>query len=170
MKTNYRKATRADLEQIMAVIEDGRAFLKPQGGGQWQNGYPTSDDLARDIEKGICYVILDEEGDVAATLSLSYHEEDYDTLYEGKWLSDLPYMVMHRCAVKKEHYGQGYGNALFVVFETEAKRQGYRSMRIDTHQNNAVMRHLLEKNGFAFCGKAILKPDKDRMVFEKVLG
>lgn len=80
----------------MAVIEDGRAFLKPQGGGQWQNGYPTSDDLATDIDKGICYVILGEKDDVAATLSLSYHEKDYDTLYEGKRLSNLPYMVMHR--------------------------------------------------------------------------
>ncbi|MBQ7250399.1 MAG: GNAT family N-acetyltransferase [Bacilli bacterium] len=70
------------------------------------------------------------------------------------------YMLMHRYAVKKEHYGQGYGNALFHVFETEAKRQGYRPMRIDTHENNAVMPHLLEKNGFAFCGKAILKPTR----------
>lgn len=43
------------------------------------------------------------------------------------------------------------------------------SLRIDTHEGNAIMRHLIDKAGFSYCGKAILTPDKDRMVFEKVL-
>ena len=169
MDPRYRKACLEDLDAVMAIIEDGRAFLKPQGGGQWQNGYPTREDLKRDIQAGICYVILTPADQIAATLSLSYHENDYDHLYQGRWLSDEPYMVLHRCAVKKEHYGRGFGLALFQVFEIEAKRQGYRSLRIDTHENNLIMRHLLEKSGFVFCGKAILTPDKDRMVFEKLL-
>ena len=51
----------------------------------------------------------------------------------------------------------------------QAKKEGFISLRIDTHEGNKVMRHLIESFGFVYCGKAILTPDKDRMVFEKVL-
>ena len=166
---SYRLVNESEIETAMAIIEDGRAFLKPQGGGQWQNGYPSRDTILEDIRSHRLFGVLDEEGKLAGVCALTYHEDDYDHLYEGHWLSDLPYMVMHRIAVKSEYRGQGYGKALFEVFEMEARKQGYASLRIDTHENNAAMRHLLEKSGFLYCGKAILTPNKDRMVFEKLL-
>ena len=103
------------------------------------------------------------------TNSFAKNDRLKTAVIDGQLLSDLPYMVMHRCAVKKERYGQGFGKAMFAAFEGEARRQGFRSLRIDTHENNAAMRHLLELSGFRFCGRVILKPNKDRMVFEKVL-
>ena len=75
-------------------------------------------------------------------------------------------MVMHRVALKKEYCGQGYGKKLFDIFIERAKIEGYRSLRIDTHEGNAVMRRLIEKAGFIYCGKAILTPDK---VFQLVI-
>ena len=169
MKYNYRLATLEDIDEIMAIIEDGRKFLKPQNSGQWQNGYPNKDDFINDINNKNLYVVLTDDNFIASVAAFTYHEEDYDHLYEGKWLTSLPYMVMHRIAVKNEYRGQGYGYALFDLLEKVAKKEGYHSLRIDTHENNKVMLHLLDKSGFVYCGKAILKPDKDRMVFEKVI-
>ena len=76
---------------------------------------------------------------------------------------------MHRISVKKEYRSQGYGKALFNVFIEVAKNKGYHSLRIDTHENNIRMRNIIQEVGFVFCGKAILTPNKDRMVFEKVI-
>ena len=166
---NYRKANINDIDDIMVIIEDGRRFLKPQGGDQWQNDYPNKNDILLDISDGVYFVLLNDDDDITAGCALTYHEDEYDTLKEGHWLSDLEYMVMHRCAVKERYRGLGYGNALFELFELEARKQEYYSLRIDTHENNKVMRHLLKKNNFIECGKAILKPNKDRLVFEKVL-
>ena len=101
--------------------------------------------------------------------AITYREEDYHHLYEGKWLTDLPYVVMHRVAIKKKYKGKGLGKKLFEVFIDVAKKEGYRSLRIDTHEGNLPMRHIITSFGFIYCGKAILTPDKDRMVFEKVL-
>ena len=39
-------------------------------------------------------------------------------------------------------------------------------LKIETHEGNAIMRHLIELYGFDFCGRVILK---DRMVFEKII-
>lgn len=171
MDKYYRAATLKDLEQVMEAVEYSRDVLRLQGNGQWQDGYPNRDDFVNDINNGRLFVIYNQNNpnDVVALCALTYHEEDYHHLYEGEWLTDLPYMVMHRVAIKEKYQGRGYGKLLFKLFEDQAKAEGYRSLRIDTHEGNAVMRHLIDKAGFSYCGKAILTPDKDRMVFEKVL-
>ena len=167
----YRKAKLEDLDQVMEAVEDSREVLRLQGNGQWQDGYPNRDNFINDINNGRLFVVIDEKdkNNIIAVCALTYREEDYHHLYEGKWLTDLPYMVMHRVAIKKAYRGQGYGKKLFEIFIETAKVEGYRSLRIDTHEGNAIMRHLIELFGFVYCGKAILTPNKDRMVYERVL-
>ena len=171
MKDYYRKATLQDIDEVMRAVEDSREFLKAQGNNQWTNGYPNRDDFINDINNGRLFVVFDQDDPtiLVGVCALTYHEDDYQNLYEGKWLTDLPYMVMHRVALKKEYRGHGYGKRLFDVFVEQAKIEGYRSLRIDTHEHNDVMRHLIASYGFVSCGKAILTPNKDRMVFERVL-
>jgi len=167
---NYRLATIEDIDEIMVIVEDGRALLATQNSGQWQDGYPNRDDFLNDINNRNLYVVLLDDGaTIAGVCALTYHEADYDHLCEGKWLTDLPYMVMHRIAVKREYRNKGYGKDLFNVFIEVAKNKGYHSIRVDTHENNMRMRNIMKEFGFAYCGKAILKPNKDRMVFEKLI-
>ena len=170
MDRYYRKAKIEDLNQIMEAVEDSREVLRLQGNGQWQDGYPNQNDFINDINNGRLFVTFDKDpNNIVGVCALTYREEDYHHLYEGKWLTDLPYMVMHRISVKKEYRSQGYGKALFNVFIEVAKNKGYHSLRIDTHENNIRMRNIIQEFGFVFCGKAILTPNKDRMVFEKVI-
>ncbi len=138
----------------MEAVEDSREVLRLQGNGQWQDGYPNRDDLVHDIKTGRLFAVDGSDGRLAAVCALTYREEDYHHLYEGKWLTELPYMVMHRVAMKKKYAGQGYGKKLFELFIAQAKEEGYRSLRIDTHEGNAVMRHLIALYHFAYCGKA----------------
>ena len=170
MDRYYRKALLKDLDQVMEAVEDSREILRLQGNGQWQDGYPNKDDFINDINNGRLFVTFDKDPEkIVGVCALTYREEDYHHLYEGKWLTDYPYMVMHRVAIKKEYRGRGFGKKLFDVFVEQAKIEGYRSLRIDTHEGNAIMRHIIESYGFAYCGKAILTPNKDRMMFERVL-
>ena len=167
----YRLARLEDIDEIMKAVEDSREILRLQGNGQWQFGYPNKDDFLNDIKNENLYVVLDksDKNKIAVVCALTYYEEDYHNLYEGAWLTDLDYMVMHRVALKKEYTHQGYGNLIFKTFIDVAKYKGYHSLRIDTHEGNQIMRHLIIKNGFKYCGKVILPPNKDRMVFEKVI-
>ncbi len=166
--SKYRIAVIDDLSRVMEIIEDGRALLKEEGNGQWQDGYPTQEDLKNDILNKQLYVVLDQEK-IAGVMAITGYEEPYHHLYEGKWLSDYDYLVMHRIAVGKEYRGHGYGKALFDVFELVAKSRNIHSLRVDTHINNHLMIHLMEKAGFIYCGKVILPPHKDRVVYEKII-
>ena len=170
-QVNFRKATMQDIDEVMKAVEDSREVLRLQGNGQWQDGYPNRDTFLQDIQNQTLYVLLDDNDPsiLVGVCALTYYEEDYDHLYEGQWLTSLPYMVMHRVAIKKEYKGKGIGKKLFDIFLIEAKKQGYHSLRIDTHEGNDIMRHILSLYDFTFCGRAILPPTKDRMVFEKVI-
>ena len=171
MDNFYRRARLEEIDQIMEAVEYSREVLRLQGNGQWQDGYPTRDDFVDDIKKRHLYVVptIGEPDTVAGVMAMTYYEEPYHHLYEGEWLSDLPYVVMHRVALKKEFQGQGYGKLLFKAFIEQASKEGFRSLRIDTHEGNAVMRHLIAKAGMSLCGRVVLPPNKDRMVFELVL-
>ena len=167
----YRKATINDIDQIMEAVEDSRELLKAQGNGQWQGNYPNKDDFVNDINNNQLFVVVDKNNAslIVGVCAITHYEEDYQRPFEGKWLTDLPYLVMHRVALKKEYRGQGYGKKLFDVFIERAKVEGYRSLRIDTHERNDIMNHLIASYGFIRCGKAILTPNKERILYERVL-
>ena len=58
MKTPiWRLATPADLEAILEIIAEARAFLAAQNSGQWQDGHPRPEAIAQDIENHRYYVI-----------------------------------------------------------------------------------------------------------------
>ena len=169
MNYKYRKAKLEDIDEIMVAVEDARALLKEEGNGQWQFGYPNRDDFLNDINNNDLYVVLSDDGEIASVCAITGYEEAYMHLYEGKWLTNYDYLVMHRVAVKKKYRGQGFGKALFEVFIEEGKKRGIKSLRIDTHKNNSLLIHLFDLYGFIYCGKAILPPNKDRVMYEKVL-
>ena len=59
MTTSYlRRATKADLPAILTIINEAKAYLKEQGINQWQAGYPTNQDIEKDIEQQISYVLM----------------------------------------------------------------------------------------------------------------
>ena len=169
MNYTYRKATLDDIDEIMIAVEDARSLLKEEGNGQWQAGYPNRDDFLNDINNGNSFVVLTENGEIASVCAITGYEEAYMHLYEGKWLTDYEYLVMHRVAVKKKYRGLGYGKALFDLFIEEGNKRCYKSIRIDTHEKNSLLIHLFNLYGFTYCGRAILPPDKDRVMYEKIL-
>ena len=65
---NIRNAAKEDAARIMEIIEDAKASLRQLNIDQWQNGYPNMDSTLRDIENGICRVLVDDEGKIIATV------------------------------------------------------------------------------------------------------
>jgi RimJ/RimL family protein N-acetyltransferase len=43
------------------------------------------------------------------------------------------------------------------------------NIRIDTHRDNAIMQHLLEKNGFVKCGIIYVEDGSPRIAYQKRL-
>ena len=180
---HLRQATSQDLDAVYGIILDGKAALAQLGIDQWQGGSPTREMIQEDIVSGWCYV-AEHEGTLLATMAyVTSGEADYDRVISGSWVLDLDnvpedgkadYAVVHRVAASAQARGTGAGRFLLTQACRMAQEQGLKSVRVDTHEGNVVMRNLLPKCGYAECCEiditAPLEPTKKRIGFERVIG
>lgn len=162
----FQRTENDDKEQVAAIWEQARRYMKEAGIDQWQDGYPNLESLEEDMETGESYVLREEEsGRVAATAFISFRgEPDYDAIYEGSWTREAPYGVMHRVAVEPSGKGRGLAGRMVEEAVRMCEERDIHSLRIDTHEDNRSMRRMLEKNGFVYCGVIYLGRDGARRV------
>ena len=175
MDIEIRKSTPADIDYLLAVFNEARATIKALGIDQWQNGYPSTDVILEDIAKGESYSVVCD-GEICGTFALIEHgEHTYDRIIHGAWLTgdsvgrDPIYFAIHRVAISVNMRGQGIATKIIDLAQTQARLAGKRSLRIDTHRGNVVMRRMLEKHSFAHCGTIFLDSGDERVAYEKLI-
>lgn len=160
-KMKIRLAEKQDVGRLMEIFNIAREYQRTHGNPtQWENGYPQKALVLRDIETGVCYVV-EEEGWIVATLSLIYGaDKTYAVIEQGSWKSDAPYATVHRMASD----GTVKGVAAFAL-EWCGKKE--RHLRADTHKDNLTMQHILQKEGFKYCGIIHVEDGTERLAYEK---
>ena len=159
-----RKAKKEDLERIMEIYTFAQEFMIRTGNpNQWGTFHPAKELIASDIEKGISRVIYDENGVHGVFAAICGEEPTYARIEGGSWLNDEPYLTIHRIA------GDGQVRGLFSC------ALGYcvsvcPNIRIDTHEDNRVMRRLIEKNGFVRCGIIYVANGTPRIAYQRTAG
>lgn len=169
----------AEANRIMELIEQGKAHLKAQGIEQWQNGYPDLPRIQKDIEEQIAYFIVKHKSvpsdgvlvvcdEIIGYLCVDFNKEPaYETI-DGAWKSNGSYGVVHRLVIDDVYRGKGISGNVFQAIEELCRQKAVYSIKIDTHEDNKKMQHILLQNGFAYCGIVYL-PDGKRLAFEKLL-
>ncbi len=161
-KMTIRPSKFEDIPTLLEIAEEARQTMRASGNTrQWVNGYPSETVFAQDIKRGVSYVI-EREGTVVATFALVEGPDiTYNKIYEGAWLNDQPYYVIHRIASRKGVRGVLIAALDFAFERTE-------NIRIDTHRDNVIMQHLLGKYGFAYCGIIYLLNGDERLAYQKI--
>lgn len=165
----FRKSKKSDIKEIINIIEEAQNYFKENNIDQWQDGYPNEESIINDIENGQSYVLL-KDNKVIATAYLSFNgETDYKIIYDGNWISNGDYAVVHRVAVSSNIKGNGVAAELFNHIEKICLENNINHIRIDTHRHNKSMQKFLSKNQFEYCGVIYLKDKSERIAFEKIL-
>lgn len=179
-RLSVRKAVIDDLPQIMDIFVHARKFMKQTGNPtQWGDNYPPEEVVIDDIAvKGHMYVVTggvgtsaggtgetgaeSADGHIHGVFALiPGRDPTYDIIEDGAWLSDEEYSTIHRVA------GDGRVNGVFEAALRFSLAQTPH-IRIDTHEDNAVMRHLIEKNGFQRTGMIYCRDGSPRIAYERV--
>ena len=159
-----RKTTFSDVDRTAEIYDSARKFMRESGNlTQWSSGYPNADTVRDDINEGNSYVLEDSGLVIAVFYFRAGVDVTYNKIYEGSWLSDEPYAVIHRIAVSDE--ARGKGAAGFIFSECFKK---YPNIKIDTHRDNLPMQRALERAGFEYCGIIHLENGEERLAYEKV--
>ena len=116
---------------------------------QWNDGYPSADIIRKDIASGYCFVACKEDR-IIATMSLIPGPDPSYAHIEGRWPDEDPYYVIHRIATAAP--GQNSAYEMFDWAFGHIRSEGIDIIRIDTHRDNCIMKHVLTKYGFQECG------------------
>lgn len=155
---------------MMEIINAAKKFFKENGIDQWQNGNPNSDVLLNDIKNGESFVVVDENDSICATAMISMRgEPTYNEIFDGKWINNSQFGVIHRVAVSPSAKKSGLASMLVSYAERQTRAAGFSSLRADTHDDNIPMQKMLEKNGFVYCGNIFLSDGAPRRAYEKML-
>ena len=142
-----RKAVKADLESLMSLFVQAKGIMRASGNTQqWGDTYPSHETVMNDISSGVCYVACDDAGEIVATMALiPGPDPTYSRIFGGEWSDTGEYHVIHRIAAVRPGGGVAC-KMLDFAFSLS------RTIRIDTHRDNCIMHHILQKYGFTRCG------------------
>lgn len=158
---HIRPARPGDLGNILDVYAAARRFMRSAGNPtQWGDSYPPEDMVREDIRLGHCHVV-EAEGRIQAVFAMIPGEDPTYRVIEGAWLDDGPYCAVHRVASRGEVPGLAA-----EIFRWVLER--HPNVRIDTHDDNRPMQHVLEKNGFVRCGRIWTLGGSPRVAFQKI--
>ncbi len=165
----FRKTVKTDINDVMNIIRQAQVYFKELGINQWQNDYPNVEIINNDIDNENSYVLL-KDNNIVATAVISFEEEKtYDSIYEGQWISNKEYAVIHRIAVNNNYKGLGISSKIIRNVEQLCLKKGVYSIKVDTHEENLSMQKMLKKNQFQYCGVIYLEDGSKRIAFEKIL-
>lgn len=163
----FRQAAKRDIDSIMPIIRQAVSQMLSEDKHQWDHTYPQRSHIADDIARSCGYVIC-AGGRPAAYGAIVFSGEPAYKGIRGCWLTDGPYVVVHRLAVDRTHRRKGLASRFMAEAERLALESGIHSLRVDTNHDNTRMQGLLARLGFTYCGD-ISYPQGDRMAYEKLL-
>lgn len=162
---NIRKATYDDIPRLLQIFSEARLTMRESGNmHQWPDTYPSEEIIRNDISQGHCIICYDEDGTIQGTYAcIPGPDTTYAKIYDGEWPDDEPYYVIHRIAAsrstdRKESIADICFSSTFLMTDT---------IRIDTHRENIIMQHILNKHGFRRCGTILLANGEPREAYHK---
>ena len=157
-----RKTRLEELDLVMEVYARARKFMiEHDNPNQWKNNKPSREQIKQDILDGKHHVCI-ADGEIAAVFYFA-HEVDptYVKIYNGNWLNEADYSVVHRIASSGVAKGAGSFCMNWAASQCD-------NLKIDTHEDNYVMQNMLKKCGFVQCGTIYLEDGEPRIGFQKV--
>lgn len=129
----------------------------------WNVSEPPAETFRRNASENLaetfCQAISNRQ--IAGVFAFQIGEEPTYQEIQGRWLNELPYGVIHRIASSGGQKG--------ILAECLKFCNAFtRNLRIDTHEDNLIMRHLLKKNGFLECGIIHVEDGSPRIAFQRL--
>ena len=169
--SRIRESKLTDITDILQVMEAAKKIMRSSGNmHQWNNGYPSEAVILSDMEKHGGFVIEEVDGENQSTGRIAGYfaflpspEPTYSKIYDGEWQDDIqPYHVIHRISSYPEVHGI-FNDIMDFCFSRDT------NIRIDTHKDNRIMQHNIEKHGFTYCGIIYLANGDERLAYQKII-
>ena len=141
-QTILKPASNNDSEQVTRLLQQSADWLQQRGDTMWLPEEVSPQAIANALAAGE-YHLLYLGAEAVGTCRMVHH----DPLF---W-PELPHahsLFLHRIALSRRHKGQGLLACLLQHAVAEARRHGYRDIRLDCAAERLALRQHYQKHGF----------------------
>jgi len=124
----FQKAVKADLNSIMNIVRQAQSYFKDHEINQWQDNYPNLETIINDIKINTVYVLLKENIVVGIATVIFGLEKNYEYIYNGEWVNNAEYVVIHRMAIDPNYKGIGLSSIIIKNIEQICLEKGIHSI------------------------------------------
>lgn len=157
-----RKSLPDDIDLILSMYDHSRSVMRADGNTVQWVGYPMREDVEEDIKRDVSYIIENTQlkKEIGTFALVPGVEPTYGYIDHGRWIDEqTPYSTLHRLAALPDTCG--IADIAFSYAKAHADH-----LRVDTHHSNRPMRHILEKEGFVYCGIIYMPDGSPRDAYE----
>ena len=130
-----KKAVSKDVAEIYALTKSCAKHLIENGIFQWNEQYPSSEVLNKDIELQQLYKLEIDNRIVGIIVLTEIEHVEYKNV---EWLTENGNnLYIHRLAVHPNFQGKGYAKQLMDFAENYATENDFNSVRLDTFSQNS---------------------------------
>ncbi|MDD6810997.1 MAG: GNAT family N-acetyltransferase [Lachnospiraceae bacterium] len=121
---------------------------------RWIYGqHPTDAMIQSYIDGQEMYLFMDEQNVAGMTAITMYQGEDYQEILWSQNLKDDEVASLHILTVAPEYQGKGVSKKMMAEIISLVRKNGKKSIRLDTLASNIPAQHMYEKLGFEYRGK-----------------
>ena len=163
IKKTIRPSTEGDIAEMMRIFAHSKQIMRANGNlKQWAGAYPDEEQVRQDIAHGTSYIV-EYNGRISGTFVFVIGKDPtYSEIAGGEWKEDtLPYGTLHRMACT-----EGVNGIAETALDWCATQID--NLRADTHADNHIMQHILEKYGFKYCGVIRVADGTPRNAYQRL--
>lgn len=153
LECHTRPAVAEDIDRVLEVMAQGRAYQRRQGNIQWADDYPSRELITRDIERGWA-MVWEVGGQVEGFAAVKARDDGYDGVVIPGPAPRIDWCVVHRLALSDCCRGKGMAQQFLCDIIAIVFAAGTKEVRIDTGLANTAMQHVAERLGFRLLGEA----------------
>ena len=146
-----REATVNDLDAILKITKSCAKKLVSKNIFQWNEYYPNRNVFENDLYNKWLYVTVKENKVIGSVCVSDLIDDEYATV---KWLTpNNNNIYIHRLAVDPDYQGVGYAQKMMYFAEEFAKKNEYKSIRLDTFSKNMKNQKFYKQRGYKKLGE-----------------
>jgi len=144
-----RRATSADIDTVVRVLDEAAAWWAERGNAAWKAGRWDRASLASLIAAGQTFLAYDEDR-VLGTFNLQWA----DKTFWPEAADEAGYV--HRLGVARAGHGRSVGREMLSFAERAAREAGKRFLRLDCACDSQVLRAYYAAAGFTYRGDRVI--------------
>ncbi len=140
------KANISDLQDIVSITRNCAKYMIEKEIFQWNELYPSKEILENDIKLKQIWKLTFEEKIVGIIVLTEIEDKEYKNV---KWLSkERKFLYVHRLAINPSFQKRGFAQKLMDFAENYAKKNNYKSIRLDTFSQNKRNQKFYKKRNY----------------------